>query len=945
MKTKLLLFIACTLFCDYVSAQERIYFEETFTNGRLGDMWNKEESSYIDAAGGPVYVVDISPTTAIAGWAYDPDGYYVVAGQTGLGLATTMLDGQYLLVTNPFQMESSRTLNMLSLDFEYMASTTVKGDVRNFGLMVRDTAVGVWDTVFTLFEADETLETSLTGTVGMTLPESYTGKVVELALYFTNEDLTEAGNLYFGFFVSNLKFAAYEAEALFSMSNLSRPYAIGNPATMRIQVVNEGALAIDSMDFSYQLGEGAAKTLHVAGDIAALSSAILDLPLDLSEAEANADYTLTLRCTAVNGVGCPEPKSLSWNFTYLDTTDVVPFVPVVEHFTASTCSPSYVAANMLNPIYEKVKGEGRLNIIKYQMNFPGSGDPYYIADNGVRANYYGVDAIPTIVYCGTSEVNYPDLASNMETLLAVDYGQPTPVSIECLEFKVDTLNERMSARLEVRSAIDIRSAKFFATLIEGTTTRNRGTNGETEFHYVTMSHLAGPHGEDARYMAGETVEYECGIDLSGTHVEEVTDLELVCFVQDSDAGDVFQSAGFADVVYGEVEVFHPENYIKITIANDTVHDGGTYWIRKIVDTADLALDYLEIPTYLTVSNQTNANLNLHISVSPIDLPVGSTMQFCALGQCQEIPADVSGITLAPNQVLGGNPNTADEICLRYTIPTANLIADSASVSLVFEDLTHDTSTSFIINFVTIPDRDSISEIFIPIDEDHFPDAFFRGYMTEYADMDADGQLSEEEVSGVTGIDVSGMGIQDLKGIEYFTELESLDCSDNELTSLDLSANAKLQILKAESNCLNIALDEQSRFDLSQLPDFDITKASDWEGCTRIGNSLTFIRQEVAYSYATGYNGENEDVSLQSVIFRLMADRDPSVANEASGLLSQGRVYAKDHLICTEGIETEINVYSASGSLLYRGFDKEIPVRHEGLYLVRSGSRTWKVLVM
>ena len=908
-------------------------------------MWNKEESSYIDAAGGPVYVVDISPTTAIAGWAYDPDGYYVVAGQTGLGLATTMLDGQYLLVTNPFQMESSRTLNMLSLDFEYMASTTVKGDVRNFGLMVRDTAVGVWDTVFTLFEADETLETSLTGTVGMTLPESYTGKVVELALYFTNEDLTEAGNLYFGFFVSNLKFAAYEAEALFSMSNLSRPYAIGNPATMRIQVVNEGALAIDSMDFSYQLGEGAAKTLHVAGDIAALSSAILDLPLDLSEAEANADYTLTLRCTAVNGVGCPEPKSLSWNFTYLDTTDVVPFVPVVEHFTASTCSPSYVAANMLNPIYEKVKGEGRLNIIKYQMNFPGSGDPYYIADNGVRANYYGVDAIPTIVYCGTSEVNYPDLASNMETLLAVDYGQPTPVSIECLEFKVDTLNERMSARLEVRSAIDIRSAKFFATLIEGTTTRNRGTNGETEFHYVTMSHLAGPHGEDARYMAGETVEYEYGIDLSGTHVEEMTDLELVCFVQDSDAGDVFQSAGFADVVYGEVEVFHPENYIKITIANDTVHDGGTYWIRKIVDTADLALDYLEIPTYLTVSNQTNANLNLHISVSPIDLPVGSTMQFCALGQCQEIPADVSGITLAPNQVLGGNPNTADEICLRYTIPTANLIADSASVSLVFEDLTHDTSTSFIINFVTIPDRDSISEIFIPIDEDHFPDAFFRGYMTEYADMDADGQLSEEEVSGVTGIDVSGMGIQDLRGIEYFTELESLDCSDNELTSLDLSANAKLQILKAESNCLNIALDEQSRFDLSQLPDFDITKASDWEGCTRIGNSLTFIRQEVAYSYATGYNGENEDVSLQSVIFRLMADRDPSVANEASGLLSQGRVYAKDHLICTEGIETEINVYSASGSLLYRGFDKEIPVRHEGLYLVRSGSRTWKVLVM
>ena len=38
-----------------------------------------------------------------------------------------------------------------------------------------------------------------------------------------------------------------------------------------------------------------------------------------------------------------------------------------------------------------------------------------------------------------------------------------------------------------------------------------------------------------------------------------------------------------------------------------------------------------------------------------------------------------------------------------------------------------------------------------IDEEHFPDAVFREYIAE-ADMDANGQLSELEVSGVTGID-------------------------------------------------------------------------------------------------------------------------------------------------------------------------------------------------
>lgn len=236
-------------------------------------------------------------------------------------------------------------------------------------------------------------------------------------------------------------------------------------------------------------------------------------------------------------------------------------------------------------------------------------------------------------------------------------------------------------------------------------------------------------------------------------------------------------------------------------------------------------------------------------------------------------------------------------------------------------------------------------VFIAIDEEHFPDAFFRNYIAENADMDADGQLSKDEITEVTGIDVSGMGIQDLRGVEYFTELESLDCSDNELTSLDLSKNTKLQLLNAEGNQLDIVLDEQNCFDLSTLPGFDLTKASDWTSCARIGNNLTFKQQEVTYTYATGYSGANADADLQSVIFSLMADRDPSVGNEVSDLQSQGRIYAKDHVICTEGIETEISIYSASGSLLYRGFDKEIPVRHDGLYLVRSGDRTWKVLVM
>ena len=193
--------------------------------------------------------------------------------------------------------------------------------------------------------------------------------------------------------------------------------------------------------------------------------------------------------------------------------------------------------------------------------------------------------------------------------------------------------------------------------------------------------------------------------------------------------------------------------------------------------------------------------------------------------------------------------------------------------------------------------------------------------------------------------LGGKDIQDLRGIGYFTALQSLDCSDNALTSLDLSANTALQMLNASGNRLDIVLDESNAFDVSSLPGFNMAKASDWTGCTRMGNKLTFTQQEVTYAYATGYSGSSEDASLQSVVFSLFADRDPSVANETVDTKSQGKVYAKEHVIYIEGIEGEISVFTPSGIFLYQGHDKEIPVRNDGLYIVRSGQQVWKVLVM
>ena len=101
-----------------------------------------------------------------------------------------------------------------------------------------------------------------------------------------------------------------------------------------------------------------------------------------------------------------------------------------------------------------------------------------------------------------------------------------------------------------------------------------------------------------------------------------------------------------------------------------------------------------------------------------------------------------------------------------------------------------------------------------IDETKFPDDNFRNYLLEQ-DYGKDGVLTEAEIRNITVMDVSEKDIKSLKGIEYFTALDSLDCSVNELTTLDVSKNTALENLNCRSNQLT-ALDVSKNTALNVL---------------------------------------------------------------------------------------------------------------------------------
>ena len=70
---------------------------------------------------------------------------------------------------------------------------------------------------------------------------------------------------------------------------------------------------------------------------------------------------------------------------------------------------------------------------------------------------------------------------------------------------------------------------------------------------------------------------------------------------------------------------------------------------------------------------------------------------------------------------------------------------------------------------------------IAIDAIHFPDEKFRAYIAEEKDLNQNGSLSVDEIKAVKDMDVSFSDISDLKGIEFFSALEELNCSNNKLT--------------------------------------------------------------------------------------------------------------------------------------------------------------------
>ena len=296
-------------------------------------------------------------------------------------------------------------------------------------------------------------------------------------------------------------------------------------------VKNSGFETI-TFDLTYEILDGTAvysETITVT-DLAPLAEESVAFP---AWATVTGQYDVEVSVD-LDGDENPDNDMLSQTLGVAST--LVPLKPLYEVFTSSTCGPCVAGNAVIDGVLENNPGE--YSLIKYQVNFPGYGDPYYTEEVGERSGYYGVAYAPDLYInadqntaTGLTQGIFDAYASS-ESGLIIDVTEATMDEDNVISVSVDLTGiinyaEGLSAHIVV---------------VEKLTTGNVGTNGETEFHNVMMKMLPDASGTTlGAIVAGSPITLSESYDMDETNMETPDDIAVIVIVQNDADKSIVQS--------------------------------------------------------------------------------------------------------------------------------------------------------------------------------------------------------------------------------------------------------------------------------------------------------------------------------------------------------------------------------------------------------------------
>lgn len=170
-------------------------------------------------------------------------------------------------------------------------------------------------------------------------------------------------------------------------------------------VRNMGSNAITSLSMNYIIDGGIPVTQTFTGlSIAPFDTHELAFSTAIPALTLGLNHTITINAVQVNNTADPDVNDNTASETFMSATQSVVRAGLIEDFGSSSCIPCSHSAEDFDPVLllNNANSPGaNLNVIKYQMDFPGIGDRNYNIHAGSRQYYYGINGIPSLWINGT----------------------------------------------------------------------------------------------------------------------------------------------------------------------------------------------------------------------------------------------------------------------------------------------------------------------------------------------------------------------------------------------------------------------------------------------------------------------------------------------------------------------------------------------------------------
>jgi thiol-disulfide isomerase/thioredoxin len=219
-------------------------------------------------------------------------------------------------------------------------------------------------------------------------------------------------------------------------------------------------------------------------------------------------------------------------------------MPLYEHFTSNTCGP----CAQFNPGFQDLLDEngvnslvgGKVNAIKYQVDYPGAADQSFNDEVNQRHTYYQVTGVPTAHIDGS-------VTGSSQTNLDQRASIPCFLDINGTAVSSDGLN--VEVNLSISSYSDYENTKLYISVVENEYYNNLGSNGETQFFQVHRKMMPSVNGLTVDLSNGSSVEiidsttFTIGDVIANSYNlwQGLNNCVVVAFVQNDNTKEVYQS--------------------------------------------------------------------------------------------------------------------------------------------------------------------------------------------------------------------------------------------------------------------------------------------------------------------------------------------------------------------------------------------------------------------